>query len=267
MSISVVWFAVLVSLSILGWVLGWQAGKLRSPIRVLIAFTAVGLIVFCGYMTREPYVPLSFLPTTVVSAMEGVSAVPFFMLLMGLGYARSNLPRHKRLTLAAMAFGAVYFFTGGFWMIQTSPAPSLAHTVGERNVLQTENYTCVPAACATALNRIGIKTSEAEMADLTFTRPGTGSTLVRALGGIQRKLELVGSARQAKLIRVEESELNHLPMPILTALAYEPTKHHMVVILKHQNGFYRMVDPQVGEITIHREELVKIFTGNVIIIR
>jgi len=265
MSSSVWWFLGIASFSLTAWWGGYRLGKRSVSWRRVAGILAILLIVFCGWMTRRPNLPLHWLPADMVSALEGVAAVPFFMLLMGIAFACSHLPRHKRLTLLAGGFGILYFLSGGMWMLQTTPSQGLAQTTGDLFIMQSDDYSCVPAASAMALNQLGIPSSEAEMAQLTQTRVGSGSTIVRAVAGLERKLTDANSPLRPRLMRTPTANVPDYPMPALTTMAYTNTVHHMIVIEGYRNGFYTVSDPQVGRVRLWHEDFDQYYTGNLIV--
>ena len=84
-------------------------------------------------------------------------------------------------------------------MIQSTPRNAFGRQTSSGPVMQSQDYSCVPAACATALNQLGLPTTEAEMAELTQTRPGTGATLIRALAGLRERL--AGTSFSVELVQ------------------------------------------------------------------
>jgi len=123
----------------------------------------------------------------------------------------------------------------------------------------------VPAACATALTRIGLPTSEAEMAILTATRPGTGSTLIRALHGLRQRVGRLPV--ETELLEPTYDELPGLPMPMLATLKFEATRQHMVVLTGRDPYGVMVLDPQVGPSYFLRRDFEEVFTGKVIVLR
>ena len=130
-------------------------------------------------------------------------------------------------------------------------------------MLQSQDFSCVPAACATALNRIGLPTDEATMARLTRTRAGTGSTLLRAMEGLRQRLQ--GSDRRVVLVAPSYEELERLPMPALTPLQFEPVRRHMVAVIDVDKQGVRLIDPMRGELAMSRASFMRAFRRQVLI--
>jgi predicted double-glycine peptidase len=198
----------------------------------------------------------------VLRHTEGVGAVPLFMIVIGVAWSRARRPRQRRMTALAACFGAVYFVQGSMWMLQSTPTAVLGATPGSRVVMQSQDFTCVPASCATALNHLGIRSTEAEMAALTDARPGTGSTMIRAMHGLRHRL--AGTGISLDLVQPDYDQLRSLHPPLLTPLRLDPRQMHMVVILSVHHDFVRIADPQEGVIYLTRQEFNEVYTGQVL---
>ena len=202
------------------------------------------------------------IPPTVLYYIEGTGAVPLFMLMMGLTYAHSRLAHHKRLAMLSMLLGAIYFLQAGLWMLQSTPTELFADSVRGGVVIQSQEYSCVPAACATALRGLGVTASEAEMAQLTQVRPGTGATLIRAAEALRQKL-----ADQPVAVHILDISYDQLPLltgPLLTPLQFQMGRQHMVVLRRFNEHGVWVADPGQGEIFMRHEELEPVFTGRII---
>ena len=260
---SEIWFLCQALLGVAMLLLGWRLGRAR--VAMARAGLGAGLAWLCGWawLLRRPDVALEVIPLDVLSHTEGTGALPGFMLIIGVLWSRCTAVRQRRTVAAAVLLGIVYFFNGGFWMIQSSPRETLGKSRGPGPVMQTQDFSCVPAACATALTMMGIPTDEAEMADLTQTRAGTGATVVRALQGLEHKV--VGSGYRVSLVRPAPNHLDILPTPALTPITAAATQKHMVVLLRANEHSVRIIDPQYGEMEMDREEFDAVYTSQVII--
>ncbi len=216
-----------------------------------------------AWLTYHPAVAVKLIPLSVLAQIEGVGNVPFFMLLLGVAWSRARLPRQKRVITWAVMFGAVFFINGGLWMLQSTPERGFAATVSNEPVIQSQEYSCVPAACAQALDLLGYPTSEQQMAELTQTRPGTGSTTLRAMHGLAQRLK--HRPHEVELLQVDLQELRRLPLPIVTPLQYEPTRRHMVTITGFTHEKIHIQDPIDGKVSISWDSLETVFTGEVLV--
>lgn len=225
---------------------------------------AVAWMLGWAWLVHHPDVALQFLPVELLSRVEGFGGVPAFMYLLGVLWSRTRITRQRALVVWAAAFGGVYFVNGGLWLLQDTPASVMGHSLASSGVvLQTQDYSCVPASCATALNLLGMPSTEAQLARLTDTRPGTGATVLRALRGLNERL--AGSALEARLLGLTAQEVQIISLPALTPLQYEPGRRHMVVILARSRGGVWLMDPMHGVSEMAIQHFHELFTGQVIV--
>ena len=241
-----------------------------------LAMTLMGVWL---WLQHHPAVGVEVMPVHLYGYFEGTGAVPFFMFNMGVLWRCSSMPRQRRVAALAVCLGAIYFLNGGVWMLHATPHGDLKDDPHGDAAAQSRDFSCVAAACATALNRIArptddrspglpvMRTSEREMMYLTRTRPGFGSTIVRALEGLNYKLER--TSWEAVILEVTFDELRTLPMPVLTPLQLSMARHHMVVVSGFlniaRNHEVTIFDPQIGaEVTLSHEDFKAAFGGQVI---
>lgn len=256
------WFIALAILAALAWTAGVRLG--RGP--VWAGRCAILLAVLCilgwGWLVRHPATAVQVVPPWMLSRIEGVGGVPWFMMILGVAWTRCYCARQRHVVGWALMFGVIYFINGGMWMLQQTPTAAMAHQITGREVRQSQSYSCVPAACATAMNLLGLPTSEALMAELTQTRPGSGATIVRALDGLT--LRASGSDYEPVLLEPRWAQLRTMPMPVLTPLQFEPTRRHMVTLTSiHADGVWLM-DPVDGYHFLPLEEFLLVYRGQII---
>ena len=256
------WFFWQAAMSAAALLAGIRLGSGPSRPAGLGAGGSLGLLGLWVWLLRHPSVAVHVIPLRILTHVEGTGAAPFFMFVMGVLWKRSSLPRQRRVTVIAIWLGVVYFFQGGFWMLQTTPRSLLAETISGEIMLQSEDYTCVPAACATALVQLGVGATEAELAQLTRTRAGFGSTLIRAMDGLNRKLK--GTGIRVVLVEPSYDELLGYPMPALTPLHLETTRRHMVVLQQVTDSSVSVIDPQLGKIRIPRDQFEQSYCRQVL---
>lgn len=259
---SVAWFVFGGVAAWAGWAAGTKLGAMSERAARITGLLSIALLFAWAWLVRNPQVTTILFPGWLLSRVEGFAGVPMYMAVCGAAWARSRKPPHRMAFGMAAMLGVIYLLQGGMWMLQPSPAATLASTSDQTHVLQTQDWSCVPAACATALNELGVRSSEAEMAKLTHTRPGTGSTFVRALHGMQERL--VGTGIQAIALQISTNQLNSLPMPLVTPLQFEPTRQHMVTLLEVTPLSVRIHDPSVGRMVLPHAEFDQVYTGHVI---
>jgi predicted double-glycine peptidase len=261
---SLIWFAALVVLSILSGGAGVWVGRHVRRRLVTVAIIAV-LLMLAGWsiLQRNPALATSLLPLTLLAHLEGLGGVPWFMAILGLAWAVTEKASQRRTLVLAATLGGVFFLHNGVWMLKSTPEATFASETGLTPVMQSREYSCVPAACATALNSLGVVTSEAEMARLTLTREGSGSTSLRAMLGLSRRLS--GSEFQARFVRASPAMLEAMPLPIVLPLRYEATRCHMVTVLGFGKLTVDIADPVLGRYSLNREVFANLYGGHAIV--
>tara|TARA_Y100000588_G_scaffold67905_1_gene68889 strand:+ start:459 stop:1259 length:801 start_codon:yes stop_codon:yes gene_type:complete len=259
---SVQWFIFQIVVSTAAFGLGLHVGRTTVLRKSLWLGFGLGILVYGTWLQKTPSVAVQMVPLWVLPYIEGTAGVPGFMLVIGVFYAHSKLPQQRRLAALAVLLGVIYFFQGGLWMLQVTPTRTFAHNADGELVRQSRDYSCVAASCATALRQLGVDTSESEMAMLTQTRPGTGSTIVRALHGLQIRLSGMGVV--PSMLEPSYEQVMRLEMPILTLLQLELGKQHMVTLLRIDDMGVQVADPQRGMLYLSHDELRASYVGQVI---
>lgn len=262
--VAVAWFIVMAFLAAAAFAAGSWAGRGGAWRARLWITGALSLLFVCSWLNRRPDVALQIIPPSILSYLEGIYATPVFMLILGIAWVRGARLRQRGLTVLALCVGVFFFVHGGMWMLQTTPTSAFAQAPGNGLVLQTQDFSCVPASCATALNTIGIPSSEAQMAELTQTRPENGATLIRAVDGLTRRL--ADTPWRVELIETPLETLDELPMPALTVVpGRNAGVRHMVVILKSRNGRLLVADPGDGPEWVDRDVFARGYNGYAIL--
>lgn len=264
MDASVVTLMAGIALATGAWRLGCRLGAGRPSRAWLAMVLAVAILGLWAWLTWNPAVAVAAIPVGVLSRIEGIVPAPLFALVLGVAWARSVHGRQRAVVTAAIVVGIVHFARSNGWMLQSAPAAGLAATVAHDVVLQSQDYTCVAAASAMALNRLGIYTSEAEMAALTQTRPGAGATLVRAMDGIRRRLQ--GTGWDVSLLQPTYEQLTALPMPVLATVRAGPLQRHMVLVEQADRHRTWVVDPAGGRLLLDARDFAADFSNLAIVI-
>jgi len=243
---------------------GTRVGRLEDRWRrSMIVAVVFGLLLLWAWLTRHPSVAVRVIPLGVLSRLEGIGAAPLFMFVIGVAWSMGELRRQRALVLLGGLIGMGYFVQGGLWMVQTTPTAAFAQPADSIAQLQSQDYSCVPAACSTTLRIYGIQTSESEMARLTETRPGQGATLIRAMNGLERRLG--GSSIRPVMVEPTYDELRGVQPPFMVPLRYEARRLHMVTVLKVEHSRVVLADPASGVEAISRPEFERLFHGQAII--
>ena len=240
----------------------WLGRRSTGAARAGVGF-AVFWMIGWAWLVQHPAVTLQMVPANVLSRVEGFGGVPAFMLMLGVVWSHAARVRQKVVVGWAAVFGVIYFVNGGLWLVQDTPTAVMGHTARHRMVLQSQNYSCVPAACATALNLLGVPSTEAQLAELTDVRPGTGATVVRAVAGLEARLG-PRSHWSPSLMEVSADALDRVTPPALTALQFEAGRRHMVVLLAVGPRGVLLLDPETGVQRYGRRRFAGLYRGQLI---
>lgn len=264
MSWSAGWFVVWAGLSLLAMAFGHHLGRRGATWTRITILAGVLLMVAWSWLIRHPSVAVRVIPVQVLSHIEGIASVPIFMLIVGVAWQHAKMARQRHVIIWATLLAITFFVKSGWWMVQSTPAVGFASQINMSQpvVRQSQDYSCVPAACATALNLLGIPTTEADMAYLTQTRPGTGSTTIRAMDGLQQRL--VGTDIDVQLLEPGYAELRSLPMPAITPLEYEAGYRHMVTIIRVSASGVWLADPMEGPVYLTRATFEQVYRRQVL---
>lgn len=260
---TVLWFALVIVACAAAWFAGRLTPRIQDPVRRgCLLGGAVLLLIGWSALIRHPTIAVQVIPVAALARLEGVGAAPLFIFIVSIGWQLAVLRRQRALMLVALVLCAAYFFQGGLWMMRPTPTNAFSHASGRYCVRQTQDYSCVPAASATALRILGLRTNEAEMAQLSETRPGSGATLLRALNGLSTRLTHTGITPQ--LLEPSYDQLIGLQPPILTPLRYERSRLHMVTVLEVRPHMVIVADPQAGIEFLSRHMFETCYNGQVI---
>ncbi|WP_269899704.1 C39 family peptidase [Methanothermobacter thermautotrophicus] len=136
---------------------------------------------------------------------------------------------------------------------------ALTHNVtvdSEGVVLQTRNYTCGPAALATVLQRLGVNTTEDELAGLAGTTED-GTTMQGLLEASRAK----GVNATGMKLNISELREN------MIAYTINDGTGHYTVINGITNDTIKLADPSLGNIEMNIEEFAEIYSGYTLVIK
>lgn len=260
---SVVWFFAVLAALPFAWFAGQRASGIVDPWRRGCVIGGVFLLLLgWAMLIHHPAIAVELIPLSALARLEGIGAAPLFVFVLGVGWSLASLRRQRAVMIVGMFLGIGYFMHGGMWMMRPTPVNAFGRGGDRLLVTQTQDYSCVPAACATALRMLGVNTHETQMAELTETRAGSGATLLRALNGLDERLK--GTDLEPLLLEPTYDELMRLQPPMLTPLRYEAARLHMVTILEVRPHRVVLADPQVGIEFIDRDEFIRRYRGQVI---
>lgn len=260
---SALWFVLVAAMLPAAWFGGRACGKIQDKFRrSCVVGLAFVLLIGWSLLIKHPALALQIIPIAALARLEGIGAAPLFIFMLGVGWHMAALKRQRAVMIMGMCLGAGYFVQGGLWMMSPTPTNAFEKEHASLVVEQTQDYSCVPAASATALRMLGLNANEAEMAELTETRAGSGATLLRALHGIDSRLKHTGI--EATLLEPDYEALMRIEPPMLTPVQYESSRLHMVTIIEVRPHLVLLADPQVGVEFMSRRSFEAIYRGQVI---
>ena len=118
----------------------------------------------------------------------------------------------------------------------------------------------------TLLNKIGVQTSEGEMARLAMAAPGKGISPHQAAYALRRKLRQVGRSEKAVIFVPDLKNFHDLPKPFLAGIKFSFRTNHMVCVLETTKDKLVVGDPiSVGPKKWSWEQFGKMWSGIVIV--
>ena len=257
------WFLGTAAATVAGWTLGRWLGRGSAAAGRCGIAGGLLLILAWAWLIRHPSAAVLVLSARALSRIEGIGGVPIFMFVLGIAWTRSRVPRQRHVIAWAITLGAIHLVNGGRWLLEETPSAVMGQTVSPLITRQSQDYSCVAAACATALNMLGHPSTEAQMAELTHTRAGRGATIIRAFDGLNQRL--AGSSIRPQLLEPSLTELARLPLPALTPLQFESARQHMVVVTRVGPRGVWIMDPMEGYLYFGYDELGAVYRDQAIV--
>lgn len=257
------YFLLMALISVAAFILGKRAARLGVGATRGVSIAGIAMLLAWAWLRHNLGVAVRLFPEELLLCVEGTLAVPLFMLVIGVAWANSRRLRQRVAVGLAVMIGVAHFLHGGIWMLQSTPVSAFGAATQAGMFRQTQDYSCVPAACATALMKLGVETTEARMAELTHTRPGTGATVLRAVHGLNR--ELADTPYETRVAELSWDELRRGTMPALAVASFETGRRHMIVVLEMKPQVTLIADPAEGKMWLSRSQFEEIYTGQAIV--
>ena len=251
------WLALLEvsALILLAFVLGLAASR-RPVLHIVTAAASCAVIATVTAARRYPafafYAPLSWI-------LDGKTE--FFLLgaSISAGFAAlvPRLPRKRERVLVSAAaglgvfhFAIVPFFLpillrGYFENLETKLDP-------DGVCLQSNGYTCGPAAAVTALRKLGIKAEEGEIAIAARTTPLSGTDTRALCAALKEKWGPKGLECELRPFDSTEDLRGLYPTIVVFKLSF--LLDHFVVVLDMKDDRILIADPLTGLRTLSRQE-------------
>jgi len=258
-------FCVLVGATAVWGGLAWAAARRRgawAAIAVGLGFLGIGAAGLFRF--RPDLLGRLIAGTDLARLYPAVATVPGVGLLVALGLLTTAKNRRAVLALAAIVCGF------GLWnasFLLRDPAAALGNGGHwtQDCYMQSTPWSCAPAAACSLLRRVGVDTTEAEMARLMGSHPRYGTADIRIQHGLERRLR--GTTLAFRLECLDYDGLVEAHAPGIASVSLSPLLNHAVAILEADPSGVTVLDPLRGTRRESRAELERSWRGVVIFVR
>lgn len=174
--------------------------------------------------------------------VTGIVVPAVFLFTLAARNIRTRAQRRAVVILVPAC--CLFFIRNAAWMVRPSLEDLGPTHMREGVCLQSTEYTCVAASLVTLLASRGYSTSETEMARLSYTEPGWGTTDTRALGALRTRL--AGEPLDICYEEMDYQRLMDVPKPCLVTVRWGYFVSHMVPVLFADPNSVVLGDPASG---------------------
>jgi predicted double-glycine peptidase len=228
---------------------------------------ALSLIPILAKMTFSilPMLEARLMPVDFYTVIQREFWLPFTVLFFAL--ASHLVPSKSRKGVLAIVIILVLVVAQQtYWRLQEPDIYDYKGKVTDGVCQQTSFDTCGAASMVTLLNKMGVQSSEGEMARLAMAAPGKGISPHQAAYALRRKLEQVGRSEIAVLLVPDLKDLHDLPKPFLAGIKFSFRTNHMVCVMETTQDNLVVGDPiSIGPKKWSWENFSKIWSGIVIV--
>jgi len=214
------------------------------------AIVSAVLVALWPLLRIEPTWSRAMLGTYFAVFLELTGVVFPAVLLFMIATTHMKRLRDRRALRWLPVMCALYFLRSGLWMVRPGMPATPTSQYADAICRQSTDYTCVAASLVTLLTAHGIPATENEMAKLSLTEVGNGTTDTRAVYALERKL--AGQPVRVQYRRLDYDELQRVPLPCLVPLKWGYYSSHMVPVLSLTETHIVLGDPLSG-----RQEMLR----------
>lgn len=130
---------------------------------------------------------------------------------------------------------------------------------------QSTDYSCGPAAAVTALRRLGLPASEAELALLARTSSATGTppdVLVRVLNA-----RYANEGLTATVLRLKTLDELETVLPCLVTVQYGLWVDHWLYVVSVSDTEVEVADPSLGWVTLKTSDFLRRWRRNAVVLK
>ncbi len=224
---------------------------------------AVAVVGFWRFTMWQSQVGLRLVPWDDYVFFERFPILLGGLMLLMLCFHRVAGSRRVLVSVLGVVFGIYSLIGAGAPLIGGRCASRLdATAAGTPEVIQSTSWSCGAAALAWALRLNGEQVSEAQVARLALTNPIYGTQQ----RGVLRAAHKLGW--ETVVIREHTWEqLVAAPKPLLASVRLCSTLYHEVVIIAADGERVTVGDPMLGEGDFTREEFLRKWRGDLIVLQ
>ncbi len=242
-----------ICLAVLGAVAGWRCSKLRRPWWLAGYFGPLLVICVIGLARRSPELELkppfawAMAGRTEFALLAPVCTLLLMTPLSRLGHKRQRILMAVLMVAAVGQASVVPFLSPAFNCRYLETLQTMVDPDGI--CLQSNDYTCGPAAAVTALRQIGIEAHEGQLAILARTTRFTGTPPDSLCLAIRNRHGI--SCRSVCLREVDDLRGKE---PFIAVVKYSFLVDHYVTVLHVGDSTVLIGDPLAGQIEMTHEE-------------
>ena len=251
--------AFAVSLFVGAYVFGFRLAR-RGPkealIGVAVCLPLVTSPILFHYFPRVETTLLSF---DAYFLLRPWLVFPFAFCILGIGTVRMTA-RAARSGVTTVASALLLLTTYRVGMAAAfDPAQLTGYPNADGVCRQTSEYSCGPAAAATFLAHLGVRTDEEEMARLCGTVAPMGTDPFCMCHGLRKKL--AGTGLDVTVRRCDWVALRWGRLPALAVVNVEFMLDHWVVVVAADDEAVLIADPTNGVMQLRRERFLEDWRG------
>lgn len=252
---SATWFAGQLVAGGVAALAGRRIARARPAVWKAAAVASTALMLLWPLIRVFPAHALALVTGRLLIFVEVTGIVLPAALLFTIAARHVRRPRDARAIYLLLVVCLLYFVRHGLWMIAPPPPDVPMSRYVDGVCRQSTDYTCVAASLVTLLQFHGVESMESEMARLSYTEVGGGTTDCRAVYALQRKL--AGLPFEVRYEVMDYERLREIELPCVVPIKWGYFISHMVPVLSVNEERVRVGDPLTGAREISKEEFLR----------
>ncbi len=192
-------------------------------------------------------------------------SLPPAFLVLGVGVQRMSTPLARR----GVALFAALLFLGSAHRLWVTASFAPEHITGvvraqDGVCLQSTDYTCGAASAAMLLHQHGVKATERDLAERSWTNALTGTDELCVARGLRRSLP---DGWRVEVVETDWAGLRALNAPAAATRRFQLMVDHWVLIESTTETHAVVLDPLAGRQTLPRAELEALWRGVLVVVR